>query len=240
MGLSGHDVPVFEGQTSLFLENKEPSDGVSFLISEAFSGNEKPLFVICQGALTNLACALRQEPSLSARLTAIVIGGINYPNGGFEFNTMNDIDAFNYVMKSDLPIRVIPEEVYSTLQVSFFEIWERVAPCGAVGSYLSDSMIEANRRLSSRIPMLPSQSREDYALSFPSGESWALGDSAGIGLLLTSNSGKWHLANPPFVHPNGSYQIMEDCRPIRWYDSIDTRFILEDFFAKLKYYYGEM
>ncbi len=264
MELTKEDVSVYKGQIRLFEEAvssqaenegdcvpatrerckesaEQPiSDGVDFLIKESMAESERPLFVICQGALTNLATALQMQPQIASRLTAVLIAGTNYPVGGFEFNTMNDPAAFNFLMQSEMPLWVIPEEVYATLQVSFFEIMERVAPCAAVGEYLWASMQAANKRLSEKIQRFPFQSPEEFALGFPSGESWSLGDSAGIGVLLSANSGRWKEVPPPLVGERGAYTIADGARPVRWYEEIRTRFILEDFFAKLNFYYGDL
>lgn len=237
--LAGETVDLYEGEAALFEdESSTVSPGVGFLIQEARREDRRPLFLICQGALTNLAAALRQAPDIAERMTAIIIGGADYPRGAFEFNTMNDRAAFNYVMNSTLPLWVVPEEVYSTLQVSFEEVAQKVGCCGAVGRYLLDAMMEANRQLYERISLRPGQDWAEYALGFPNGESWSLGDSAGIGLLLACNAGTWQEVSPPQVRADGSYIFDGDRRKIRWYDSINVRFILEDFFAKIKYYYG--
>ncbi len=239
MTLTESDIPVYEGQKAAFSpEETESSPGVSAIIKEALVMTNQPLFVICQGALTNLATALCQEPSFANRLTAVIFCGRNFPSGGFEVNARYDPAAFNFLMASDLPLWIIPEEVYSTMQVSFFEVQQRVAHCGAVGAYLWASMQEANKRLSAMIPPLPHQTPAEFALSFPSGESWSLGDSAGIGVLLSSNSGKWKMVQPPMVGENGAYTILEKARPVRWYEGLHERFIIEDFLCKLKYYFG--
>ena len=35
-----------------------------------------------------------------------------------------------------------------------------------------------------------------------------------------------------------TYEIEEQAKTVRWYNSINSRFILEDFFAKIEYYFG--
>ncbi len=103
----------------------EENEGSSALIREAMREDRRPLFVICQGALTNVASAIMKQPEICERMLLIIIGGTNYPYGGFEFNTMNDYHAFNVVMKSNVSCWVIPEEVYSTIQVGVAELWKR-------------------------------------------------------------------------------------------------------------------
>ena len=66
----------------------------------------------------------------------IIVGGIHYPAGGYEFNTMNDRHAFNVVMKSSVPCWVLPEEVYATMQAGMAELFHRLLDCGDLGRYL--------------------------------------------------------------------------------------------------------
>ena len=236
-----HPVPfVYHGAEGRF-ESCGPvpaADGIDFLIEEALRQDERPLFVICQGALTNIAWALKKEPDIAQRMTMIMIGGVNYPEGGFEFNTMNDPDAFNYVMDSSMPVWLIPEAVYSTLQVGFMEIADRVGSCGPVGRYLTEKMAEASARLARIIAPMPRQTAADFTQSFPCGESWALGDLAGVGVLLAHNPGRYKMVPAPLVRADGRYYFSGDNRLVRWYERIEGRFILEDFFAKIKYYFS--
>ncbi|MBR1781844.1 MAG: hypothetical protein IJ751_10645, partial [Oscillospiraceae bacterium] len=77
-----------------------------------------------------------------------------------------------------------------------------------------------------------------YALDFPNGESWSFGDSVAIGLLLGHHVGDYQEVAAPVAGPDGRYEIPADAKSIRWYQTINQRFILEDFFAKMNYYYG--
>ena len=71
------------------------------------------------------------------------------------------------------------------------------------------------------------------ALSRP-GEYRILGDSPAIGVILYEDCGRWSYRNAPKITENFEYVHTGKNRPIRVYSSIDARFILEDFFAKLK------
>ena len=210
------------------------SAGVEFIIAEALREDPRPLFVACQGALTNVASALLMAPQIAKRMVILFSGGCNYPYGGFDFNTLNDIHAFNAVMQSDAEIWMIPEEVYSSVLVGFEELLDKVFPYGAIGKYLVEHTFEVNKIMSENVPMFPGQSNYDYSCAFPSGESWSLGDSAWIGIAMTKACGKYHYVDAPYVKCDGTYVIHENSRKIRWFHSLNYRFILEDFFAKMK------
>lgn len=74
----------------------------------------------------------------------------------------------------------------------------------------------------------------NYAVGFPNCESWSLGDSAAIGILISHNSGRWTEVTAPLTDKDGKYSIPDDGKKIRWYTDLNNRLILEDFFAKVR------
>lgn len=233
--MSREDVPVYKGSYRAMKSESEiiENDGSRVIEEEALAEDERPLFILCQGAITNLACALIKNPQIADRLTVIWIGGANYPYGGYEFNVTNDVNAANVVLKSGAPIWMVPQEVYSTLQTGMEELYLRVHSCGKIGEYLYDNTVRVNQRMSNFLHQaMPQKKPEDYLL-FPNGGSWALGDSCAIGLLLSANSGTYRMVPAPLIREDGTYDIPDTGREIRLYESVDRRFILEDFYSKL-------
>lgn len=239
--MGGFDPGVVYKGAEAPLQNEETAGegaGISALIEEAMKEEKRPLFVICQGALTNIASAILKQPEICERMLLVIIGGTNYPVGGYEFNTMNDPAAFNVVMKSKVPCWIIPEEVYSTMQVGMAELVEKVMDRDQIGRYLVQRTLEMASVMCKVVPDYSAQAPFEYALGFPNGESWCLGDSCGIGVLISHNSGQYKEVKAPYVKEDGTYEIKEQVKTVRWYQSINSRFILEDFFAKIEYYFG--
>lgn len=237
------NVPVLHGEkcplTHQVKAEAEISEAAEFIIEEALREDSQPLFILCQGTVTNVATALKKNPEIGENTTIIWIGGTNYPYGGYEFNTWNDIEAANIILQSKANVWMIPAEVYSTLQVGFEELYFKVAPYGNIGKYLFEQMIEGNQRITEKLSaIMKAEKPEDY-LNFPNGGSWAFGDSGAVGLLLSTNSGAYEKKKAPFIKDDGSYEIREDAKEIRYYKNLNERFILEDFFNKLAYYYAE-
>lgn len=79
------------------------SDGVCFIIEEAMKEDERPLYVLLQGCLTDLAVALNRKPESGERLTAVWIGGDAYPVGGSEFNLTQDPEAVRSSLQKEEP-----------------------------------------------------------------------------------------------------------------------------------------
>lgn len=217
------DVPALRGCTApLRDEHDAPaSEGVEFLIREALRDDPRPLFVTAQGTLTDVAAALNRCPEIGEKLTVVWIGGFPYPNGGQEFNLMQDVAAARAVMASKAAVWQLPVNVYSAMEVSMAELAFRVRPCGAVGKYLYDEMEEYNLH-SEELPGLRR------------GENWCLGDSPVVGALLQCEwRGNFHTRKAPLITDDMRYLPDPGGKEIRVYDFVDVRFILEDMYAKL-------
>jgi len=206
----------------------EYTEGAARIVEEALSDDPMPLFVVFLGPITNLACAYLKHPEIAGKLTAIWIGGDTYPNGGFEFNLSNDITAANIIMKSGIELWQVPKNVYRMMRTSLAELEARVYPCGEVGKYLFEQLVEFNTRVSSL--------HNDEG--WPFGESWALGDNPVIGLMMDDQEYDYTMKEAPFIDNEMKYHFDGKGRQIRVYHNIDHRFILEDLFYKLKLNYG--
>lgn len=180
------------------------------------------------------------EPAIAEKITVIWIGG-SVPAGGWEFNQKNDLNAARVLFQSNLPLWQVPAEVYSTMKVSFFELIHHVYPYGEIGRYLVENTMRVNRILSAKLPgrKKPWEPAADAYTSF-AGELWSLGDSPCVGLMLNHTLGRFHTADAPCdIREDGSYNFSRPgSRRIRIYDSIDSRFILNDMFEKIKYYFS--
>jgi inosine-uridine nucleoside N-ribohydrolase len=195
----------------------QPSRGAGLIVEEALRDDAGPLFVAFYGPLTDMAAALAVEPSIAERdVTVVWIGGAEYPGGGFEYNLSNDIPAANAVFGSTVPVWQVPKPVYQMLGVGYAEMAAKVAPCGELGEYLLRQTIEWNDTYAGR-PM----------------EYRSLGDSPCVGLIMNPDGGRWSMRPAPRFAADMTYIESPASRRIRVYDAVDTRFILEDFFAKL-------
>lgn len=209
-------------------ETPAVSEGAQMIIEEAMKDDPHPLFIACQGAITDLASAILMKPEICSRMTAIWIGGGMYPEGGFEFNLKQDVAAANVVMKSSMPLWQVPIMVYKQMSVTLAELQLNVKPCGDLGKYLFEQMVEFNMK------------NADDA-HWPHGEIWGLGDSPTIGVLLeeSEKTDIFDEIEAPTIHEDLSYSFEGHNRKIRVYKQLNTRTTLNDFFAKLKINFGE-
>jgi inosine-uridine nucleoside N-ribohydrolase len=229
LGALGLSCPVYKGEPGRIsgCPVGNPSPAAAFLIEEALRQSEKPLFVLCLGAITNVASALRSRPDIAKRMTVVWIGGhaldVVNPNHR-EFNAGNDVDAVNIVTSSGVAFWQIPNNVYGSMHIGLAEIQRRIAPCGKIGRHLFENMVIYNN---------------SERAGWTAGESWSLGDSPAVGVALEPNCGHSVYREAPILNEDTSYRF-EPGRPlIRVYQSINSRFILEDFISKLQLCYPE-
>ena len=203
------------------------SEGAELIVREAMKEDMRRLFVIFLGPLTDLASAYLMEPRIAGRLTAIWIGGGVYPTGSPEFNLGNDVNAANVVFSSKIELWQVPKNVYEMMPVSLAELQVRVRPCGEIGRYLFDQ--------------LGAHSQEDgpRRSDFRTGETWVLGDSPAVGLILYEDRFSYDWRPAPYITQEQAYVHTGLYRPIRVYRSIDSRLILEDMYAKLQLFAAE-
>lgn len=212
------------------LENEttpNPSPAAYFIIEEAMRDDPHPLFIACQGGITDLATAILLKPEICSRMTAIWIGGGMYPEGGKEFNLEQDIAAANIVMNSGMALWQIPMNVYKQMSVTLAELQLQVMPCGEIGRYLFEQMVAFNDKCAD-------------AGQWPHGEIWGLGDSPTIGVLLeeTEKTDIYdEIEAPEIDYTDLHYKFTGKNRKIRVYKQVNARTTLNDFYAKLQLNY---
>ncbi len=96
-----------EGNFAKISKNFNPleydgQDGVDFMLEET---KKESVIIVAVGKLTNIALAIKKDPSFTER-TKIVWLGSNYPEPG-EYNQDNDTIAMNYVLNSKIPFEMV-------------------------------------------------------------------------------------------------------------------------------------
>lgn len=229
MGLKDQ-YPVKLGAPRGLEDEKTPidSEGARLIIEEAMKDDKRPLYIACQGAVTDVASALLMKPEIADRMTVIWIGGGDYPKGGFEFNLMMDIHAVNVIFSSKVPVWQVPMSLYKVMAVSLAELQLKVRPCGEIGKYLFEQMVDFNHVAAK------------YEMAWPHGEIWGLGDQGTIAVLMEElEKASYDLVPAPRIAEDMTYIHGQNNREIRVYNYLDARLTLEDFFAKLQLNFGK-
>jgi purine nucleosidase len=202
-------------------ESPRPSDASRVILEESVSDSRR-LRIAVLGPLTDVASAILEDEHLVARDPLVVwVGGPPYEGlAGYspEFNLINDVDAANVVMASGVEVWQIPMPVYTMVGVGHAELTERLGGTSALGDYLVDQLVEFNRT----VPYGP--------LDFRS-----LGDSPAIGAIMNPLGARWSLRPPPRFTSDGELRGTHDAnRLIRVCEAFDTRWLIEDMFAKIR------
>lgn len=241
MGLSGR-YPILPGADHA-LEDKDSfvdSAGARFIVEEAMRTDDRPLFVLFQGAITDLASAYLMEPAIADRMTAVWIGGGEYPVGEWEFNISQDITAANVVFASRLRLWQIPISAYRFVRVSMTELQRKVKPHGRIGKYLFEQMLACHMARAEDTSFTEGNPEsfiypfENYPL-----ESWCLGDQPTVSVLLDAHRSNYKYIPAPQVTEDMFYVHGTGNRPIRVYHYIDSYMTMEDFYAKLALWFPE-
>lgn len=103
-------IPLLKGANGNFEEISEgfdPADydgkeGVDFILEET---QKDSVVIVAVGKLTNIALALKKDPTLAQRTTIVWLGS-NYPEPG-EYNQNNDTISMNYVLNSRIPFEMV-------------------------------------------------------------------------------------------------------------------------------------
>ena len=213
------DIPVYKGALDelSIIDKDKPSEGCKIIIEEALKEDNRPLYIACLGAITDVAQAILLCPEIvNKNVSVIWIGGRDYPFGGWEYNLKNDIPAARIVFDSKINLYQVPRNVYRMMPVSHSELLCKVYPHGEIGKYLAKNVIEFNNADNKR----PSEYR-------------ILGDSPAIGIMLYEDCGEWEMKKAPKILDNMKYNLDSNNREIRIYKNINSRFILEDLYSKL-------
>jgi len=223
--LGGSQVAVAHGAEHRLPDAATPVDspGARLIIEEARRADAGPLFIGFLGPLTDMASALLLAPEIADTDTTVIwIGGPPYGDREWrgtwpEFNLRNDIHAANVVFGSGIDIWQVPSNVYRLASVGYAELRRRVEPCGELGRYLAQTVVDFNTA-HHRVPV----------------ESRSLGDSPAIALMLDPWCASFTRQQPVRFTEDGHCVPSDRGGDVLVVEQIDVRFFLEDMFAKLE------
>jgi len=106
-------VPIIKGAEKDFEEIAPQTDSgafdgyraVDFIIRSAEKHTRDTLTIIAIGKLTNIALAVKKNPSVFSHVRLVWLGS-NYPDP-WEYNLENDIPAMNYLLKTEIPFEMV-------------------------------------------------------------------------------------------------------------------------------------
>jgi inosine-uridine nucleoside N-ribohydrolase len=106
-------VKIYKGASGIYDEIKDKvdqpdfdgSEAVNFIIQQAKVQDGKKLVLLPVGKLTNIALALKKDPSIASNVRIVWLG-TNYPDPG-EYNFDNDTSAVKPIIESDVEFEMV-------------------------------------------------------------------------------------------------------------------------------------
>lgn len=114
---------VWKGATDYFKNDRNQENEAVNKIIEIVSHNEKT-YILAIGAITNVALAIKKEPSIVEKIEVIWLGSHSFlKTKDKEFNMKQDVQAVKEVFSSKVALTVIPcRNVASNLRTSIYEL----------------------------------------------------------------------------------------------------------------------
>lgn len=209
--------PVVAGTELPAAADPAANSAAHAIVAEALRDDKLPLFFTCGGPLTNLAAALRLEPAIARRMTAVWIGGGNYPSGGWEYNLATDADAARHVIEqSQVPLWQVPQGAYRQMAYSVAAMRTGLRPISPFAAWLYDRFT----------------SPPDFV---DIGGSWPWGDSP-LTLLTAISAESSQFTDRPArrLLPDMAYGDELPGRTLRVFDQVDARLTFDDFLALMR------
>ncbi len=121
----------------------DPRHGVEVIVEAALAGPD-PLTIVAVGPLTNVATALERRPEIVDRIDRISIMGGAIGLGNWspsaEFNIVEDPEAAEVVVRSGVPITLVPLEV-THRALATREVLDRIAAIGGPVAEMSVALM---------------------------------------------------------------------------------------------------
>ena len=133
---------VFRGSDGFLssLDTPHRSEAVDHLIERALADDERPLYLVALGALTNVASAIVIEPRIVERIVVVWTAG--YPSfsplsNRPAMNLVQDLVASQFLFDCGVPLVYLPGYyIGAQLSLSLLEAEEWVQGRGRIGDYL--------------------------------------------------------------------------------------------------------
>lgn len=221
------DSLAFRGSQRWLTEpgDSAPSQARDDLAGRALARPEdKPLYVIAIGAITNIASAIAAAPEIRNRIVVLWLGGQPlYWRSAHEFNLAGDVVASRYLLDSGVPLVLFPcSLVAEALRTTLPELARHLRGRGPVADYLYDIF-----------------SRYEECDLTVVGASKVIWDLAPIGWLLDRETTATSLVPSPVLTDGCTWSTGPARHVIRIADRINRDRVFSDLFAKVMAFWGD-
>lgn len=218
--------PLFEGSSLPLADTKTPriNGGVDFIVqsSKSFTQDNR-LTVFTIGAATDVASAILEDPSIVGRIRVVAMGFESWSRGGDEYNVVNDVNAWQVILQSDVPLVVGAGDVCrSHLALTFDQARDLIGKQGPLGEWLWDEYQDWYYRFVKPLR------KDDFS------KTWVVWDIITMAYALKMTSQVVY--SRPTLRDDLSFEHPQTNKTITWITAVDEKRLWADFVAKLDIY----
>lgn len=215
MEMLNYNGKVYKGAIKYFYESEVLNEASKKIIEVAHKNDKTTILAI--GAITNIAVAIKNDPSIINKLKVIWLGGNSFlSEHNDEFNFKQDIRAVQMVFDSGVELIVVPcRNVASSLVTTIYELEH----------YLNNE-IEINKYLLNEF-----RTKKKYDI----GMGKTIWDISVIGYLINKDWFKEKEISCPKVLDNGDYELTDNKHKVVFVSDVFRSKIYKDFFIKMGY-----
>lgn len=234
-------IPILKGANADYVAIKNNLDSlkfdggeaVNFIIKQAKMHTEEKLVILAVGKLTNVALALKKEPSISENIRLIWLGS-NYPEAG-EYNLENDIPAMNFLLNSTVDFELVTVRYGKSTGTDAVRLTQEEAP-----------ILMKGLGVQLKNPVVGRHGGEfynfgDYSVSlfenchyYGNPPSRALFDMAAVAIVKDSSWAKSNIIPGLIMVGKKWVEQPNNKRKIKVWENFDEENILSDFVSSLK------
>ena len=209
------------------------SEAVDFIIRQANAKDDRKLVLLAVGKLTNIALALKKDPSIAAKVRIVWLGS-NYPGPG-EYNLVNDTTAVNPVLQSDAEFEIVTvrydDDTGTAAVVAYLEDIKRIMP--GKGPHIAESV---TGRHGGQFTNFGDYSIELFEKFEGHPQYRPLFDMAAVAILKNPSWAEQSSIGAPKLVGQGWKVQSENPRKIIIWENFDKVSIMVDFYKTMEFY----
>lgn len=133
-----NDETIFKGATEYFTNDSNQTNEAINKIIQISKKNDKT-YILSIGCITNIALAIKKEPSITNKIEVIWLGTNFLFMKNNDFNFRQDVEAVRYVLDSRVKMTIIPTYPVSYgLMISKYELESRIRNANELCNYFCD------------------------------------------------------------------------------------------------------
>lgn len=204
---------IYKGSRD-YLQNgyNESNDAVNKIIQLSLDNNQ--ITIVAIGCLTNIALAIKKEPSIIDKIEIIWLGTNFLYGDNKDFNFRQDVEAVKTVFYSKINLTVVPcSPIASNLMTSIYELKAEIGGKSELCNYLCDKF---------------------YNRFWGPHKRWPIWDVVAIAYLINKDWFKTMSISCPKINDDNTFNYTNNNHSITFIKQLNANEILENLFESLR------